>query len=665
MKGWRPSHSVWDQRKETTTLTALRPLVLACLVLGWFAWSSAPSPAIGAGVSAPGAAPGPVAAPDTSPATGLKTATPIKHLVVIFQENVSFDHYFATYPHALNATGEPSFTAAANTPQANTLESAGLLGSDNPNSVQPFRLSRAQSLTCDQNHDYTAEQRAFDNGKMDKFVEYTDGKASNSLQYCRKGITMGYYDGNTVTALWNYAQHYAMSDNSFGTVFGPSTPGALQLVAGDTAGAACGNSAVYLPPAACTPTTTIPTGTTPVASGGTVYGDPDQFFDDCSSGGYGSKNTALMTGQNVGDLLVGAGIAWGWFNGGFADCKASHPAVAVDRLLGLDPAKDTTTQTGDYSAHHESFQYYASTSNPHHARPSDPGLIGGKGDGANHQYDLSDFWTAADAGNLPAVSYLKAPKYQDGHAGYSDPLDEQEFLVDTINHLQSLSSWASTAVIVAYDDSDGWYDHVPGPIVNHSNTSLDADPRCTTSTDGPGARCGYGPRLPLLVISPYARANYVDHTLTDQTSILRFVEDNWLGGQRLSGQSFDNKAGSIAGMFNFTTTPGAHHLLLNPQTGQPMNGFEINFTSAQAGQGYVYFGSGPGCLGLVQVATHDWGAGTTAHTVDVAGNDMSGTIGNIGIVPGTYWYEVVTAGPWGTEIDNNHGACYSVTIPAQ
>jgi phospholipase C len=103
-----------------------------------------------------------------------------------------------------------------------------------------------------------------------------------------------------------------------------------------------------------------------------------------------------------------------------------------------------------------------------HTPPASVDEIGHAGP-ADHQYDLSDFWAAADAGKLPAVSYLKAAAYEDGHAGYSDPLDEQTFLVETINHLQRLPSWNSTAVIIAYDDSDGWYDHVIGPIESQSN----------------------------------------------------------------------------------------------------------------------------------------------------------------------------------------------------
>src|SRR5215470_6505242 len=186
------------------------------------------------------------------------TTTPIQHVVVIFQENVSFDHYFATYPIALNTNpAEPMFTAAPNTPSVNGLNTPLLMA--NPNSAAPFRLTRAQAVTCDQDHNYNDEQKAFDGGLMDKFVEAVGvGTASCDIGGYGTKIVMGYYDGNTVTALWNYAQNYAMSDNSYGTVFGPSTPGALNLIAGTTAGASV----------------TAGSASGNVSSAGTVIGDP-------------------------------------------------------------------------------------------------------------------------------------------------------------------------------------------------------------------------------------------------------------------------------------------------------------------------------------------------------------------------------------------------------
>ena len=149
------------------------------------------------------------------------TTTPIKHIVVIFQENRSFDQYFGTYPYAANLPGEPPFHARPDTSTVNGLTTAGLLTA-NPNSANPQRLSPADAIVCSDSHDYSDEQNAFDHGLMDMFPEHT---ASSG---CPLSQVVDYFDGNTVTALWNYAQHFAMSDNSFNTTFGPSAPGASQ-----------------------------------------------------------------------------------------------------------------------------------------------------------------------------------------------------------------------------------------------------------------------------------------------------------------------------------------------------------------------------------------------------------------------------------------------------
>jgi phospholipase C len=136
------------------------------------------------------------------------TTTPIQHLVVIYPENVSFDHYFGTYPVAANPQGRPAFHAAVGTPQVDGLTTALL--THNPNGVNPRRLDRSELFTCDNGHSYTAEQTAFNHGLMDKFISSTGPTAPG----CDRTGVMNYYDGNTVTALWNYAQRFAMSDNS-------------------------------------------------------------------------------------------------------------------------------------------------------------------------------------------------------------------------------------------------------------------------------------------------------------------------------------------------------------------------------------------------------------------------------------------------------------------
>jgi phospholipase C len=548
---------------------------------------------LGAGLSLVTLAAAPLAAGGAASAHNRSTASPIKHLVVIFQENVSFDHYFGTYPNAANTSGQP-FVPAPHTKRVNGLTPELLTA--NPNGTNPRRLDPANIndvLTCSQDHEYTAQQSAFDLGKMDRFVAETGtgtGKSATG-QPCQATDVMNYYDGNTVTGLWNYAQHFAMSDNSFGSTFGPSTPGAINLASGNTGGVSRAIRGA---------------ATKDVVADGrggfSLIGDAQPFYDDCST-----RDAAVLSGKNIGDQLNAAGRSWGFFQGGF---RPDAPYTgATDTTLSYDLESATQVKVkctakhnvgaalggtgqwgtkGDYIPHHQPFQYYESTANPHHLAPASLTAIGtdtrtpGLFDTANHQYDMSDFDSlvaaihggTVPASQLPAVSFLKASGYQDGHASYSDPIDEQTFVVNEINALQQLPTWSSTAVIVAYDDSDGWYDHAYSGVHNPSQTvedTLTGAGQCGqgSSLAGQQGRCGYGPRLPLLVISPWARANYVSHRLTDQSSITKFVQDNWRLG-KIRG-SFANIAGSLTPMFNFHH--GAGHnpaLYLDPATGLPL-----------------------------------------------------------------------------------------------
>lgn len=168
-----------------------------------------------------------VSATAQAPAGG--TTTPIQHVVVIFDENISFDHYFGTYPYALNPEGEPGFLPAGNTPGVNGLTPALLQNNQNP--AAPFRLDRSQALTCDNDNAYTDEQTAYHGGLIDKVAQTLSGTGTG----CNiPNLAMGYYDGNTVTALWNYAQHFSMSDNFFATEFGVTVEGHLNLISGQT-----------------------------------------------------------------------------------------------------------------------------------------------------------------------------------------------------------------------------------------------------------------------------------------------------------------------------------------------------------------------------------------------------------------------------------------------
>src|SRR5271168_326779 len=415
------------------------------------------------------------------------TATPIKHLVVIFDENNSFDHYFGTYPYAANpaGAGEPPFYAAPDTPPVNGL--LGPLTLSNPNEFAPFRLDRSMAVTCDNDNHYTD------------------------------------------------AQHYAMSDNFYDTEFGTTVMGHLNLISG----------------------LTHQTNTLSVKgkiANGSIIANVDPVMDDCASG-----TEVQMTSLNVGDLLNTKGITWGWFYGDFT------PTVPV---TATNPTAQCSTE---YDSHYDPFLYYASTTNPHHLLPSSTSMIGHT-DQANHQYDLTTFWAAVQNGNLPAVSFVKPPHIMNGHPSDSIPLLEQEFLVNTINQLQQSPYWEDMAILITYDDSDGWYDHVMPPIVSQSNDAANdalLGPTGLCGTPAPGAyldRCGYGERLPFLVISPFAKHNYVDHSVNDLTSVLRFIEDNW-SLARIGDQSFDAIAGSFLTMFNFEDRR-ARRTILDPDSGE-------------------------------------------------------------------------------------------------
>ena len=218
--------------------------------------------------------------------------------------------------------------------------------------ANPFRLDRSQAATSDQNHAYQNEQEAYDAGKMDLFCKYTGTASAGGVgAFGTTGQVMGYYDGNTVTAMWNYAQNYAMSDNDWTDTYGPSTPGALGVVSGQTNGAV---------PVLGTSSSEMPDG----QGGYTQHGDVDPAYDSCSS----TSTTVKMSGQNIGDLLNAANITWGGFMGGFDLGLANADGTTG---CGRSTVSTTVNETvADYVPHHNWFQYYASTANYTHARPA-------------------------------------------------------------------------------------------------------------------------------------------------------------------------------------------------------------------------------------------------------------------------------------------------------
>src|ERR1700722_14395203 len=378
----------WSKRKR------LRPYLAVAAAV-------APGASAGAGATAPSASTSVNRAfagyrtPGTVSQTLYRgsTSTPIKHLVVLFDENESFDHYFGTYPFAANTDGT-KFVAKPGTPAVNGLYTkitksgpVGPLLTKNPNEYNPQRLTNSEALTSDQNHGYTPEEQAVDGGKMDMFVQKTESatpSAGCAPEFCPPGIVMDYFDGNTVTGLWNYAQNYAMSDNNWDTTFGPSTPGALNVVSGDT-----GNAKALTP--VWSPTPSQPATSTAI-NDGSMNGDVDPYFDTCSDTNHTTTGAlGELSGQNIGDLLNTQHVTWGWFQGGFGPTSTNSGGA----VCGATSNNIAGVSDAEYSAHHNPFEYYASTANPDHLAPTSLSAIGYT-DQANHQYDLSYFADALD-----------------------------------------------------------------------------------------------------------------------------------------------------------------------------------------------------------------------------------------------------------------------------
>jgi phospholipase C len=291
---------------------------------------------------------------------GASTGTPIKHVVVIFQENVSFDHYFGTYPNAANTDGQP-FTAAPGTSAvdglppatdpsipANLRHSTNLL-TNNPNQAQPQRLDPSATgptpgvvggqLTCSQDHNYTDEETAFDDGSMDRFVQSTGASgAEMGVGTCLRSQVMDYYDGNTVTGMWNYAQHYAMSDNSFGTTFGPSSPGAINVASGDTGNVDMTHTANISASNIATPTSPNQDLAPDGHGGYSLISDAQPYWDDCST-----RDAVALGAPNIGDELNAAGVSWGWFQGGFRPSASYNDALTATG----NPGQPASTFTPD------------------------------------------------------------------------------------------------------------------------------------------------------------------------------------------------------------------------------------------------------------------------------------------------------------------------------
>ena len=299
-----------------------------------------------------------------------------------------------------------------------------------------------------------------------------------------------------------------------------------------------------------------------------------------------------MTGNNIGDLLNKKGLSWGWFQGGFTPTTPySGPTTRRDTTRRTAPAgraarpatrwarrsaAPASTAQGRLHPAPRALPVLRLDRQP--APPRADLAVGGRHGHAEPRHgsriqhgqppvrhvDFNQLVSAIHAAtcrpnHLPAVSYLKAPGYEDGHAGYSDPLDEQQFVTAEINALEQ------HARLVAHRGRRllRRLRRLLRPRLQRGDEPVDSSRghpdrrrRCGTGTPSRASRvaAATAPRLPLLVISPWAKTNFVDNTLTDQSSVVRFIEDNWRL-PRIAGSS-DSISGSLDDMFDFRGSTG-------------------------------------------------------------------------------------------------------------
>jgi len=429
-----------------------------------------------------------------TPAWAQDASTPnpfgkINHFIVIYTENRSFDNLFAEFPGAeglrpgmpvspqLDADGTvlahlPPVTAKT---KADGRFPAGLANA--PFLVDDY-LPQGEK-TPDLVHKYYQEQEQIDGGKNDRFVEASDAGA----------LVMGYYDGSD-QKLFGLAKKYTLADHFFHAAFGssflnhfwlvcactPSFPNALPSMI-----AAVDPATGWLARAEDSPKSVLDGPPKWVKDGAVT---PDFFavntvqppFPPYSTQSKPEERLPPQTMPTIGDRLTAKGVSWVWYSGGWSDANSG-------KIKSYDPPEN-------FQPHHQPFNYFANFA------PGTPAR-------AEHLKDLTDLQAALAAGTLPAVVFYKPVGRDNLHPGYADLSTGENHVADLIEAIQKSSVFADTAIIITADENGGAWDHVAPPKID---------------------RWGPGVRVPTLIISPFAKKGFVDHTVYDTTSILRTIE---------------------------------------------------------------------------------------------------------------------------------------------
>jgi len=461
----------------------------------------------------------------------------IEHIIVIYAENRSFDNLYGLFP---GANGIDSATPQQYTqvdydgtplphlpPVWKGKEPDGAFPKNLPN--KPFRIDAPpinlplSVPTRDLTHKFYRQQEQINGGRNDRFAQVSEAG----------GLVMGHYDGSPLP-LWKWAREYTLADNFFMAAYGDSyinhfwlicacTPEARNVPATeraqlddrgwlkrrpDSPPSALQGPAAFLP-GSVTPdgysVSTLqpawqPSGVPPAPGGDPRYADPAQ------------RTLLPQTAKTLGDTLSARGISWAWYagawnaavNDGMRDPKAKREIIY-----------STARGAPNFIAHHQPFNYFLR-------------FAPGTADRVRHLKDYDDLVTGIDRGTLPQVVFYKPQGNLNEHPGYTDVLSGDVHIADLVAKIKASKLWPRSAIIVTYDENGGFWDHVPPPM---------------------GDRWGPGTRIPAIVISPFARRGYVDHTSYDTTSIIKFITRRF-GLEPLPGVRAN--AGDLIAAFNFS-----------------------------------------------------------------------------------------------------------------
>jgi phospholipase C len=391
--------------------------------------------------------------PKQSPKADPPSASNVKHVVIVVQENHSFDNYFAYYCTA--ATGS---MPTCNTGPA-CCEAPPGKQSDNGDGglVGPATQDDIANGNFDPNHTQACELVEIDDGKMDKYVTAPEQMGGP----CGSPSNFAYANQTTIQTYWTLAGSNALADTYFQSIAGQSSSNDMYL-----------------------------------ATANYVFTDdayePKAIGASCQA--ILTPVTKSFTGTTIADLLIKQDVSWGWFGEGYDAMLAAQKTHMCPKDPKCTAGSGITFYPCTYDPGDDPFAYY-------------PQLA----DDPKYMFDYTELACDAAAGALPAVSYVKAIGYKSEHPGLGDTISNGEaFVTDVIDTIEKSKYAKDTLILVTWDESGGFFDHVPPP----PTSTIDHQP--------------YGPRIPMLAIGTFAKKNYISHVQMEHASIVKFIEWNWL-----------------------------------------------------------------------------------------------------------------------------------------